>query len=90
MKIELALTLALAAAPLYAETVLVDDQVQIKPAATEVPARGMTMAAVESRFGSPVERHAAVGKPPITRWDYKGFSVYFEHTRVLHAVAHDQ
>ena len=26
--------------------------------------------------------------PPITRWDYEGFSVYFEHQHVIHAVAH--
>ena len=88
MKILVALTLALAAAPLSAETLLVDDKVQLKPATVELPARGTNMKAVEARFGAPVQRHAAVGKPPITRWDYKGFSVYFEHDHVVHAVAH--
>lgn len=52
----------------------------------ERPARGASMAAVESRFGAPVTRHAAVGEPPITRWDYPQFSVFFEHDKVLHAV----
>jgi hypothetical protein len=84
----LALTLALAAAPLSAETLLVDDQVQLKPAAVELPARGASMTQVEARFGAPATRHAAVGTPPITRWDYPGFSVYFEHQHVVHAVAH--
>jgi hypothetical protein len=88
MKTLLALTLALCVTPLSAEMLLVDDQVQIKPAAVELPARGASMAAVEARFGAPVEKHAAVGKPPITRWDYKGFTVYFENQHVVHAVAH--
>lgn len=52
----------------------------------ERPARGSTMASVEARFGAPVERRAAVGDPPITRWDYAQFSVFFEHDKVLHAV----
>jgi hypothetical protein len=87
MKTLLALTLALCATPLSAEMLLVDDQVQVKPAKVELPARGASMAAVEARFGVPRERHAAVGKPPITRWDYDGFSVYFEYQHVVHAVA---
>ena len=28
----------------------------------------------------------ALGNPPITRWDYPQFSVYFENDRVLHTV----
>ena len=52
----------------------------------ERPARGASMAVVESRFGAPATRHAAVGDPPITRWDYPQFSVFFEHDKVLHAV----
>lgn len=55
-------------------------------AASDRPHRGSSMAAVESRFGEPINRHSAVGKPPITRWDYPQFAVYFEHDRVLHAV----
>jgi hypothetical protein len=58
------------------------------PAVTvpERPARGSSMSVVESRFGAPATRHAAVGAPPITRWDYPQFSVFFEHDKVLHAV----
>lgn len=51
-----------------------------------LPRRSMTMAQVERRYGEPRARHGAVGEPPITRWDYAGFSVFFEHDRVLHAV----
>jgi hypothetical protein len=55
-------------------------------AAAAAPARGMSMAQVEARFGAPAERFAAVGQPPITRWVYPGFVVYFEYQTVVHAV----
>ena len=55
-------------------------------AVAERPNRGSTMASVQSKFGEPTNRHSAVGDPPITRWDYPQFAVYFEHDRVLHAV----
>lgn len=50
------------------------------------PTRGMTQASVQSKFGSPAAVKAAVGEPPITRWEYTDFVVYFEHDRVIHAV----
>lgn len=50
------------------------------------PVRGTTMAEVESRFGTPKAKHPAIGEPPITRWDYAKFSVYFEHQMVLSSV----
>jgi hypothetical protein len=73
-----------AAAPALAETLSTDTG---NPAsAGERPHRGSTMTQVESQYGAPSNRHAAVGNPPITRWDYPQFSVYFEHDRVLHTV----
>lgn len=87
MKRSLALLLALCATPLMAETVVVDDQVQVKPVSQELPARGSLMKTVEAKFGAPRVKHDAVGKPPITRWDYDGFSVYFEYQHVIHTVA---
>jgi len=50
------------------------------------PERGMKMGAVEARYGAPATRYPAVGQPPITRWDYPGFVVFFENDLVLHAV----
>ena len=50
------------------------------------PSAGMTAASVESRFGAPVSKKAAVGDPPISRWEYKEFVVFFEYDRVIHAV----
>lgn len=55
-------------------------------AAADRPTRGSTMSSVEARYGAPTTRHAAVGDPPISRWDYPQFVVFFEHDRVLHAV----
>lgn len=55
-------------------------------AAAARPDRGSSMATVQSRYGEPTNRHSTVGDPPITRWDYPQFAVYFEHDRVLHAV----
>ena len=57
------------------------------PTATERPARGMSMHSVEARYGAPSKRFDAVGQPPITRWEYPGFVVYFENQLVIHAVA---
>jgi hypothetical protein len=70
-----------------AETIVVEDQVKLRDSAVETPKRGVTMTQVEARFGAPATRHEAVGAPPITRWDYPSFSVFFEHDRVIHAVA---
>lgn len=50
------------------------------------PARGMHMDRVRSQFGTPKTTYPAVGDPPITRWDYESFHVFFEHQLVLHAV----
>ena len=54
-----------------------------------MPARGTSMATVRARLGAPEKRMAAVGDPPITRWVYPRFTVYFEHDRVLHSVKRD-
>ena len=54
--------------------------------AAAVPARGMTMTAVEQAFGKPAEVLPAVGEPPITRWVYPNCTVYFERQYVIHSV----
>jgi hypothetical protein len=77
-----AAVLAGTALPAFAE----DAPPATATAAAERPERGMRMNAVESRYGAPATRYPAVGQPPITRWDYPGFVVYFENDLVLHAV----
>src|SRR5690606_36067109 len=56
------------------------------PRDIDVPARGMDMDGVRDAYGDPLDRHAAVGDPPITRWEYAGFSVFFEYDKVIHSV----
>lgn len=68
-----------------ADTLLIESVQQA--AGLERPAKGDSMAQVEARFGAPEQIVPAVGQPPITRWVYPGFTVYFEGDRVLHAVA---
>jgi outer membrane protein assembly factor BamE (lipoprotein component of BamABCDE complex) len=72
-----------------ADLVVNDDQVSVIPSDIARPSPGMTMQKVEEKFGAPSTRHDAVGTPPITRWDYQSFSVYFENDRVIHAVVTD-
>ena len=51
-----------------------------------MPVRGMNMENVEHIFGAPIQKEEAVGKPPITRWVYPDYVVYFEYNMVLHTV----
>ena len=79
----------------FADTLLIDGIDVDKQSVDARPKPGMSMTAVESSYGAPSQRHAAVGgavvqQPPITRWDYPSFSVYFENDRVIHAVARRQ
>lgn len=71
-----------------AETVVIDGQVHVEQTQVARPGRGTTMHEVEAKFGQPQKRYSAVGKPPITRWDYPSFSVFFEFNRVVHSVVH--
>lgn len=51
------------------------------------PSNGLSQEAVKHRFGKPLSQQKAVGSPPISRWTYKDFAVYFEHKQVIHSVA---
>jgi hypothetical protein len=78
-----------------ADTLLIDGIDVSKQSDNMRPKPGMSMASVEASYGAPSQRHGAVGgavaeQPPITRWDYPSFSVYFENDRVIHAVARRQ
>jgi hypothetical protein len=64
---------------------------QAAPVPVSLPGKGQTMGEVAHRFGEPQVKHAPAGgdtprHPPITRWDYPGFSVFFEHSHVVDAV----
>jgi hypothetical protein len=77
-------------ASVRAEVLLLDGIDQEAATASQRPARGLSMARVESQFGAPSQRLPAVGEPPITRWEYPNFTVYFEGQYVIHAVPHHQ
>ena len=69
-----------------AETVAVDNGIAVKDSGMATPTRGMTMTQVAAQFGAPETKVPAVGKPPISRWEYPGFVVYFENDHVIHSV----
>jgi hypothetical protein len=52
----------------------------------QLPAKGQLMSEVQKKFGPPALRTEPVGKPPITRWEYTDFIVYFEYEHVIHSV----
>jgi len=81
------------AAPLSAQDdraqgdhLIIDNVNQADATAGVRPNRGMSMETVESRWGAPLSKRNAVGDPPITRWEYNTFVVYFEYRNVIHAV----
>jgi hypothetical protein len=82
----LLLAAAFASGLAAAATVAVDNGIAVKESDTATPTRGMTMNQVAAKFGAPVTKVAAVGKPPISRWEYPGFIVYFEADHVIDSV----
>ena len=69
-----------------AETLLIEELNRSQVSAQERPKRGMSMKVVESTWGQAIAKRNAIGEPPITRWVYSGFVVFFEYDRVIHAV----
>lgn len=81
-----AVLLLMAAAVASADVLLIDEVRQVEK--MPLPTNGLTKADVESRFGTPEHKRSAVGDPPISRWDYDDYSVYFEFELVLYSVLH--
>ena len=89
MKLAVLLALSAAAGVASADTLLVE-RVQQSEAAL-MPARGMSMAQVQARYGAPAARLEPRGGqkaawPVIHRWSYPAFTVYFEKDKVIDAV----
>lgn len=74
--------------PLKAQTLEIPLGEQGDPQLTQLPQTGESRRSVLERFGLADEEHAPVGQPPITRWDYREFSVYFEYDHVVNSVRH--
>lgn len=84
------LALAGLSAAAQADTLLIE---RVDKPAAEAPARGLSMAEVEARFGAPQEKLDPRGGqkkqwPTINRWVYPEYVVYFEKNRVIDVVAH--
>ena len=85
-----ALGCALAMAPAaHADSLSVDRS--STATSNAMPQRGLSMARVESRFGAPVSKLPSAGgdtakHPQINRWQYPGYTVYFERNHVIHSV----
>ncbi len=57
------------------------------------PKHGESMRVVSKKFGTAQRVKTSKGtvtkhNPKITRWDYSGFSVFFENSHVIHSVVH--
>jgi hypothetical protein len=76
-----------------------DDQVPVvvvtgasaAPSSPILPTKGMNKSAVVARYGQPSAKRPPVGgssrqQPPITRWDYDGYTVIFEYDHVVDTV----
>lgn len=85
----LACLAALAAPVANADTLLIQRATVAQK--QDLPKRGSSMSQVEARYGAPQQKFAPVGgggprTPPITRWQYETFAVYFENSHVVDAV----
>lgn len=79
----------LAARPAHADNLLIQRVQQEQ--SMNLPARGMTKAQVERKYGAPLRKLDPRGgdtrlHPVIYRWEYAKYIVYFEHDHVIHAV----
>jgi len=85
-RIVLAILLAFAVQPVAADVLLIEDV--RKSQHMQLPVNGQSKADVSAKYGLPVKQHSAVGDPPVSRWDYDRYSVYFEYDLVLFSVLH--
>ena len=75
----------------HADTLLLETIENAPPnslSALPRPTLGMTKVAVEGHYGAPELRIPAVGDPPISRWVYDPYTVYFEREHVIRSVVH--
>ncbi|NIM70594.1 MAG: hypothetical protein GTN86_08235 [Xanthomonadales bacterium] len=85
-RIVLAAILLIATAPALADVLIIDEVRQVER--MTLPRNGQSKANIEAQYGAPKKRHEAVGDPPISRWEYEDYSVYFEYDLVLFSVLH--
>ncbi|WP_051302278.1 hypothetical protein [Sedimenticola selenatireducens] len=78
--------------PLISADVLLLDAIEQAPANSSDgllrPRTGQSMNSVRAQFGAPAQELPWVGEPPISRWVYTDFTVYFENEYVINTVVH--
>lgn len=74
--------------PAMAETLSIINQPANSEEGVMRPERGLTQQQVLASFGEPLEKIQAVGQPPISRWVYDKYTVYFEDEYVIHSAVH--
>lgn len=77
-------TLLIISFSIHADVLLID-RVEAKQNMV-LPKKAATMDQVRSQFGDPINTSPAVGDPPIIRWEYDTFYVYFEYQHVITSV----
>lgn len=88
-RIAIAILASLLSFTTLAETVTIPiGQQGAENQAIKRPKQGQSMVKIESLFGQPLEKTSPVGTPPISKWIYNDFSVYFENNIVIHTVIH--
>ncbi len=85
-RIVAALALAFAIQVASADVLLIEEVRESER--RDLPTNGQSKTDIETDFGPPTQKHPAVGEPPISRWEYADFSVYFEYDLVLFSVLH--
>lgn len=85
-RLGIGLLLAAWMAPAAADVLLIEEVRERMQ--RDLPENGMTTAEVADRYGEPARRGQPVGDPPITRWTYDDYSVYFEYDLVIDSVLH--
>jgi len=91
LRLTVATCLSIAAFSTSADTLLIDAISKAPPndpSGLLRPTNGQSMDMVLAKFGQPSEKVAPVGNPPITRWVYDEFTVYFEHKLVVNSALH--
>ncbi len=71
---------------IYSLLVILLYQITLQASEPRLPARGSSMEKIVSLLGQPEKKLEAVGQPPIIRWQYPGYTVYFENKLLLHTV----
>jgi len=79
-------TLGFTGSVAVAGIIALPDGTYIVNESTQKPVRGVNQSDVLQQFGDPVLKHAPVGQPAISSWEYENFAVYFENGVVIHTV----